>query len=206
MKSYLIILSLAILLFSCNNSKNKTNPKKQISNTTKNVDTIINKNDTLVYIEKISTNASIFHWGINGKFNKISKDTIPFSYLNKDKIEFKDDYIYIIDGCGSGCEYIYIMSFKTDRKDFLRFYPLFFDTKKHIVVYKNEDENNLITVENILNNKTLNIVEDYNKHLRPPSIAIDSIYVENNNKIFVKWQNLKQRSVEKRFDIEELFK
>ncbi len=196
-----IILGLLLgLLISCK-MENKSLPVQKNTSDFKNeVDTLFFRNDTIISIKKVSNNASIFNWGIRNKYMKTSIDTIPFSVLNKEKIKFTDKYAYIKDACGSGCNYIYVMPFDENGKDFFELYPLLYDFKKDIVIYKSDNKSSLLTIQNIFTGYKEEFIEDYDRTTRPETLAIDSISL-NNNILFVKWFNADKEIVVSEIDI-----
>lgn len=182
----LILSSIIIFFYSCQNS-NKDVKTYSLRNSNSELIDIYIENDTFVKVAKVGNSASVFHWGVKNKFENKGLDTVPFSYLNKNKLKFKNGYIFFIDGCGSGCNYIYLMKLNKNDKGILRMYPLLTKIESDIIIYKGEDERNLLVVENLKNNITTKIVEDYDKSFRPLSLAIDTLYFDTSNKLVVKW-------------------
>lgn len=184
-KAFVFILCVTFMVSCKNESKVKGNESLK-THKTSITDTIFFKNDTIIGIEKISNNGAVFHWGINDDFLISSNDTIPFSISDKSKLKFSEGYAYIEGGCGSGCNYIYLMSFNEIDKDFFRLYPLTMDLTNNIIVYKSENFETLLTTENLKTNVKEEFIEDYNRNNRPETFAVDSIAL-NNKKLFIRW-------------------
>ena len=209
MKAYLICLPiLTYLFFSCN-VKDKSTPelksiqKRKVEDKSHLTgDTIYSKNDTIITFTKVNGNVGKFHWGVRNKFENTSKDTIPFNYFNRNQLKKMGDYSVFKDGCGSGCDYMFVMEFSKGKAGRLLMYPLLEAFKSNIIVYKGDDENDLLVVENLNTGKQQHIKEDYNKNLRPQTLAIDTLYLKDNEILFVKWQGSDSSKKNKSFKIE----
>jgi hypothetical protein len=208
MKVYVISLSIiACLSPSCNKkeqsfSESNNNPKIVHETVYSKGDTIYSKNDTIVRFVKTNNNAGIFYWGIKNKFENKSKDTVAYNYFNREKLKKIENYSVFKDGCGSGCEYMFLMEFSKGKTGRKVMFPLLESFKSNIIVYKGESEDDLLVIENLNTGKQVHIKEDYNKNLRPQTLAIDTIYLKDVKTLFVSWQGSDSSKKSKSFKID----
>lgn len=197
---------LVCLFFSCNKkdkiAKNQSSPIKIVQPAHSTGDTIYSKNDTIIRFAKVNNSAGMIHWGVRGKFENTSKDTIPFNYFNKDKLKKIGDYYVFKDGCGSGCDYMFLMEFSKGKTGRKVMFPLLESFKSNVIVYKGEKEEDLLVMENLNTGKQIYVKEDYNRNLRPQSLAIDTLYFNKDKTLFVSWQGSDSSKKSKSFKID----
>ena len=205
--SQLIIGLLLATFFSCFDATEKGSRSLPILTAKENSavynDTLFLENDTIVIVQSINDEkAAILKWGLVGKDLNIGKDTLPYSPLGFGRTYKLGHYFVVEDGCGTGCKYLYFVSFGSNQEGmFLS--PLIFDLDKEVIVYQGESMDELVTVKNIISGKKLRVEEEFDKTKRPFSLAIDTAFIAR-NKLILTWYSPTQRKITKEIDLESI--
>lgn len=184
--SYFSISSLC-----CNHTHNnqplQLNGVHHLETSSKAIDTLFYNKDTIVLAELIDEGrGAIFSWGIIGQYLNTGIDTLPYSQFGYDESSKKDPYYLIKDGCGTGCSYLYLMSFKSNDKGKFFYYPMYLDLSLDLIIYQGDNPNVLVTAENTKTGKVISIREEFDRTMRPYSIAIDSLFIKDTD-LFLRW-------------------
>ncbi|MFA5300736.1 MAG: hypothetical protein WC389_21310 [Lutibacter sp.] len=199
MKNILLFGFITLLIVSCI-PKNK---EKLIKNQETNyADTVLFKDSIYLFFENLSDSTYRLIWG-NNELKNTSIDTIHVFPNGKLNLEyFNSKAIIVRQGCGSSCFFAYVLPIFQNVKEKLYMYPLAFDTTNNLIAYGNDKNDLLLTIENYISYKKMNINEDF---LKGPfsGFCIDSIFFQSNG-LFIKWKNSDDELVTKLFDIKEL--
>ncbi|MDX2246332.1 MAG: hypothetical protein SF052_06135 [Bacteroidia bacterium] len=184
--SYFSISSLC-----CNHPNNKQPPSwnggHHLETSSKTIDTLFYNKDTIVLAELIDEGrGTVFSWGIVGQYLNTGIDTLPYSPFGYDESSKKGPYYLIKDGCGTGCSYLYLMSFNSNDKGEFFYYPMYLDLSLDLIIYQGDDPNVLVTAENTKTGKVISIREEFDRTMRPYSLAIDSLFI-NDTELFLRW-------------------
>ncbi len=166
-------------------------------------DTLFFENDSIVIAQPVKEGkAAVLKWGVVGKEFNTGKDTLPYSPLGFSRTYKVSDYFVVEDGCGTGCKYLYFVSFRSNREG-LFLSPLIFDLDKEVIVYQGESMNELVTVQNIASGKKLKVEKEFDKTKRPYSLAIDTVFIAR-NKLILTWYSPTQKKMTKEIDLESV--
>lgn len=205
--SQLIIGLLLATFFSCLDATEKDSSRLPIltakENSVVSNDTLFFENDTIVIAQPINDEkAAILKWGLVGKDLNTGKDTLPYSPLGFNRAYKLGHYFVVEDGCGTGCKYLYFVSFESNQEGmFLS--PLIFDLDKEVIVYQGESMEELVTVRNIASGKKLRVEEEFDKTKRPYSLAIDTAFIAR-NKLILTWYSPTQKKITKEINLEPI--
>lgn len=203
----LIICFMIATFFSCfdvtENGNRRLPTKTAEENSAGSNDTLFFGNDSIVIAQPVKEGkAAILKWGVVGKELNTGKDTLPYSPLGFSRTYKVSDYFVVEDGCGTGCKYLYFVSFRSNREG-LFLSPLIFDLDKEVIVYQGESMNELVTVQNIASGKQLKVAEEFDKTKRPYSLAIDTAFIAR-NKLILTWYSPTQKKMTKEIDLESV--
>lgn len=180
------------LLLSCNNSHSVNLKENTLFPLIFSPDGIFNlKEDGIsLKLKKIEGVAYLAEWGKENLF----KDSIQlFPDGNAQGYFVNDIGIYIIQGCGTGCSVVNI--FLNEGSKSLYFEnPLLISMKDSLIVYKGETEDSIVIIENLINNKRQKIGTTFLPQSYP-GLIVDSIAVQSNKTLFLKWQDSDGHSV-----------
>lgn len=190
MKNYIIIFFTSLIFFACQNNKETKSEvlkieKKSSSFKEEISDVLYSKNDTILKFVSNSNGYGVFHWGIDNKFNNIGKDSLRLDNIDRDIVKIKNSFIYT-NSCGSACTYSSIMSIKKSNKAMTVMYPLIKDEDLGYLVAKGDDQKVLLSIIDLTNSEINNIKGEFDRTKIPPSLAIDTVYI-NNSKLSFKW-------------------
>ncbi len=149
------------------------------------IDTIFFKNDTILKFNSNSDGYGVFHWGIINQFDSSNKDSLYLDFIDRDIIKIKNSFIYT-SSCGSACSYSLIMPIVKNKKGITAMYPLVKNIKSGYLVAKGNEEGVLLSIIDLNNLKIKNVNEEFDETKIPPSLAIDTVYI-NNSKLSFKW-------------------
>ena len=190
MKNYIAIISVLIMFCSCQNTKkNDSKPQelekkiyvsKEISS-----DTIFLKNDTILKFNSKSNGYGVFHWGVVNEFESSSKDSLYLDSVDRDLVKIKNSFI-LTNSCGTACTYSLIMPINKGKEEMTVMYPLIKDKDSGYLVAKGDDKEVLLSIIDLTNSKVSNVNEEFDRTKIPPSLAIDTVYI-NNSKLSFKW-------------------
>ncbi|WP_299884298.1 hypothetical protein [uncultured Lacinutrix sp.] len=177
-------------LFSCKeNSEYTTNTSKKILNTKpkNHYGTIFTRNDTLISFQKTEGAYGVFKWGVKGVFENISKDTLAYDKTKINKIRKIGDNFVFRDGCGSTCDFVLISKFTKGDSGTILMYPLLEDFDKNIIVYKGDKENVLVSIYNLQTGTVKEVIEDFDKTIRPPKNIVENISINEKGNLVLEW-------------------
>jgi hypothetical protein len=168
------------------------------------IDTLFCNNDTIVMAYLVGNGkGAILKWGITGAYLNTGVDTLPYSDAGFGMSYKEKNYYAIKDGCGSGCNYLYLMRFSEKSKGRLMLSPLLLDFKMSIVIYQGGNSEVLAIIEDFETGLFYKIEEEFDKTQRPYSLAIDTMYLEGEElKIF--WFENGKKKVSKSIDLKEV--
>jgi hypothetical protein len=209
MNIFLKLIIGGLVFFACQQTgKKREISKLPVSNDShKNFllsDTLFYQNDTVVAFDKVDDGLGIiFRWGTN-KYINVGKDTLPYSSYGYTSLLKNDKYYAIQTGCGTACNYLYLMSFVAGNQGKLFMYPLLVNLDKDLVVFQNGESSVLAKVEQITTNQNFVINEKYDTTRRPYNLAIDTLFVENDT-LILSWYLDKSKMVTKKFSLMSMF-
>ncbi len=148
---------------------------------------LYSQNDTIIKLKHTSDYSGVILWGVENNFMNHSKDTIQIDGRESSQIKWLGNVAMLTKSCGTACDYAILMSFEDENKGRTIFYPLATDAKNKVICYVGNDSEVLLNIENLKTNKKVAIKVDFDKTLRPPSLAIDSIIIVNENTIKLWW-------------------
>lgn len=190
MKNFIIIALLIILFSACQCKKNVNSKIQELEHTdyasNKTLsDTLFFKNDTILKFDSNSDGYGIFRWGVVNQFENVSKDTLHLDLIDKDLIKSKNSFVFS-DGCGSACNFSLIMPIEKNKREFMTMYPLIKDEKTGYLIAKGDDDEVLLLIIDLNNSKIRKVYDKFDKTKIPPSLSIDTIYIDK-SKLMVKW-------------------
>jgi len=190
MKNYAIISLISIMLFACQKHKETTSKELKAevidSSLNKELSEILySKNDTILKFVSNQEGFGAFHWGVNNQFNNISKDSLHLDSIDRDIIKIKNSFVYT-NSCGSACTYSLIMPITKNKKEMTAMYPLIKDENLGYLVAKGDKEGILLSVIDLTDSEVEEINGEFDKTKIPPSLVIDTIYIDN-SKLSFKW-------------------
>lgn len=182
--------SISILdISSCNHPYSNQNITKIQEITNYRYDTLFNRNDTIVISQMVdSGKACILSWGIHDKFMNKSKDTLLLPHSRFNDLYKEGDYFIVKDGCGTACNYLYLLIFRKQNSGKLFLYPLLFSSINKLIVFQDGTSENLVSIENIETGKRFNLNKPFDLRIHPYSEAIDTVFLRNSN-LFIDWRS-----------------
>lgn len=98
MKKIIVFASVFLMFFACGkhkkaDSKIPKSEKKESLIKERLTTVIYSKNDTILKFDGDSRGYGVFKWGVVGKFENISKDSIQLDLLEKDIIKSKNSLV-----------------------------------------------------------------------------------------------------------------
>lgn len=202
-----------VILFtmSCESSSSKKEgidfkiPEKKIK--TSHTDIVLYEaGDTTVFFKFVDDgNGVILFWGIDGQYENMGKDTLPFSHLTFNHTKKISNYFIIEDGCGTGCSYLYLMSFEKGEKGEIFLSPLLYDFNREVIVYQDESEKHLVLIEGIKTGKVIAVERDFYKGFRPYSLAVDTLFFTKKD-LFISWRKADDKIMKEKIDISEVLR
>lgn len=190
MRNFIAITFLTFLFSACQCNKNVNSKTQRTVNTNYlsnqiSTDTLFFKNDTILKFDGNADGYGIFRWGVVNQFENTSKDTLHFDKIDKDLIKSKNSFVFS-DDCGSACNFSLIMPIEKNKHEIMAMYPLITDQKTGYLIAKGDDDKVLLLIIDLYNSKISKIYDKFDKTKIPPSLAIDTIYM-NKSKLIIKW-------------------
>lgn len=195
MKKIFLIIVITVVAISCKEKKvseidetDKAGIKSQVKpEVSVNKNIVFQRNDTIIEFHNIENNYGVFKWSVDGKFENQGKDTLSFDETKINKIrKIGDSFIYT-DGCGSACDYILISKFISEDKGTTFLYPLLVDEKKELVIYRGDKENVLLSIYDLQTGTVKEVIEDFDKTIRPPKNVVENISINEKGNLVLEW-------------------
>lgn len=188
-----LILIFFFTIYSCQESKESetVNRNEDLSNIESIIqnkyDIIFHENDTIIRFHNIEKSYGVFKWGVEGKFENTSNDTLYFDKTKLSKIKKVDNYFIFTDGCGTACDFALVSKFYPGNKGRMLMYPLLIEFKKGLIIFKGDKDGVLVSIYNLKTGKTKDIFEDYDKTIRPPKNVIEEIIINDKGHLMIDW-------------------
>ncbi|MBK8493354.1 MAG: hypothetical protein IPL49_21355 [Saprospirales bacterium] len=179
----IIFLYFLLTILGCGNFSSKEEPLtgsfKNENTAPVEIDTLFFDNDTIVLANLVDEGkGAVLKWGVKGEYLNTGIDTLPYSNSEFGTSYKERNYYVIRDGCGSGCNYMYIMPFVAGSNGRLLLFPLFLDLEMHVVVYQGGNYTELAIIENIDTGSIFKVEEEFDRTQRPYSLAIDTLFLK----------------------------
>lgn len=170
------------------------------------IDTLFFDNDTIVLANLVDEGkGAVLKWGVKGEFFNNGTDTLPHSNSEFGTSYKERNYYVIRDGCGSGCNYMYLMPFIAGSNGRLLLFPLLLDLERHIVIYQGGNSTELVIIENIDTGLIFKVEEDFDRTHRPYSLVIDTLFLKGED-LKIIWYTNEGRKASRVININEVLK
>lgn len=183
MRKLITLITALVIIFSC---KKRNDEKRGESSNLQKPTTLYFKNDVVLKTSYLDNHLVVLNWGVKNQFMNQSKDTLSWVSDLKESVKRIGNYLIFSNSCGSGCNYSYLMKLEENDVARLIMYPVFINEQANVIVYKGEDEDVLLIIENLETGKKSILRDKYDLTKRPPVLAIDSVFIKGQN-LIVRW-------------------
>ncbi len=192
MNNLFLIIFFVFAVSSCKERKeskpneNENTPETETIRSGKDI-IIFHQSDTIIRFHTIQNSYGVFKWGVDNQYENVSKDTFTFDETKLGKVEKVGDNFIFTNGCGTACNFAIVSKFHPGDGGTMIMYPLLIDSKNNIIVYNGDKDDVLVSIHNLKTGETTDIIEDFDKTIRPPKNVIESISINKNGNVVIEW-------------------